>query len=197
MSAAILPAPPGADEPRRKRFTRREVDRMQELGFFEDQRCELIEGELIDKMGQNPPHAQAIQNVVFLLARMFGLRQVRAQLPIEAADTDQNRNLPEPDIAVLKEIGSYDKRHPRGGETVLIVEIADRSLRQDLTVKRSLYARAAVPEYWVLDLSSRKLIVHRLPISGEYGEVFSLIETATVACAARPDQPIAVRELLP
>jgi hypothetical protein len=197
MSAAILPAPPATDTLRRKRFSRCEVERMQELGFFEGERYELIEGELIDKMGQNPPHSQAIQNVLFLLAQMFGLRQVRAQLPIEASDRDQNWNLPEPDITVLKEVNSYGKFHPRGDETLLIVEIADTSLRQDLTVKRSLYARAAVSEYWVLDLPSRKLIVHRQPANGEYTEVFSLIETATVACIARPDQPITVRELLP
>jgi Uma2 family endonuclease len=197
MSAAILPAPPASDTLRRKRFTRSEVDRMQELGFFEGQRCELIDGELIDKMGQNPPHAQAIQNVLFLLAQMFGLRQVRAQLPIEAADPDQNWNLPEPDVMVLKEVNSYGRRHPRGDETLLVVEVADASVRQDLTVKRSLYARAAVSEYWVLDIPSRRLIVHRQPANGEYSEVFSLTETATVACAARPDQPITVRELLP
>jgi hypothetical protein len=57
MSAAILPVSPGADLLRRKRFTRSEVDRMLEIGILDGQRCELIDGELIDKMGQNPPHA--------------------------------------------------------------------------------------------------------------------------------------------
>jgi Uma2 family endonuclease len=198
MSAAILPAPPANDEPRRKRFTRSEVDRMQELGFFEGQRYELIEGELIDKMGQNPPHAQAIRRVFARLLTLFSRELIQVQAPMECADVDRDRSLPEPDVAILaQDKEEFGTRHPRGDETVLVVEVADASLRQDLTVKRSLYARASVSEYWVLDLPSRRLIIHRRPANGEYTEVFSLIETASVACGTRPDQPITVREILP
>jgi hypothetical protein len=60
MATAILPAAQVADSLRRKRFRRSEVDRMLELGILDGQRCELIDGELIEKLGQNPPHAQAI-----------------------------------------------------------------------------------------------------------------------------------------
>jgi hypothetical protein len=152
MSAAILPA----DSLRRKRFRRSEVDRMRELGILDGQRCELI-----DKMGQNPPHAQAIRNLFSWLAAIFGLGRVQMQLPIEASSRDSDWSLPEPDIAVLAEAGGeYRKRHPRGDELLLLVEVADIGLRQDLTKKRDLYARASVGEYWVLDLQSRRLIVH-------------------------------------
>jgi Uma2 family endonuclease len=195
MSAAILPASSAADSLRRKRFTRSEVDRMQELGIFDGQRCELIDGELIDKMGQNPPHAYAIRRLFAWLIGFFGPDQLLIQAPIEVRPGDSEWSLPEPDIAVLAEArGEYAKRHPRGDELLLIVEVADASLRQDLIKKRDLYARASVGEYWVLDLPSRRLIVHRNPADGEYRETAILAEDDLASCSG---QTIAVREFLP
>jgi Uma2 family endonuclease len=146
MSAATLPAPPPSGLPRRKRFTRDEVDQMQNAGLFLDQRLELIDGDLIDKMGQNPPHAIAIRLLQACLIRIFGAERTQVQLPIELAASDQMWNLPEPDIAVLKEFKKedYAQRHPSGNELLLLVEVADKSLRHDCTTKRDLYARAGV-----------------------------------------------------
>jgi Uma2 family endonuclease len=192
MSTAILPAD---DSLRRKRFTRNEVDSMQELGIFDGQRCELIDGELIDKMGQNPPHAYAIQRLFAWLIGLFGPDRLRIQSPVEVKPGDSEWSLPEPDVAVLAEAGGvYAKRHPRGDELLLIVEVADTSLRQDLTTKRHLYARASVGEYWVLDLQSRRLIVHRNPADGEYREMAILNEDDFASCSGHT---IAVREFLP
>src|SRR5258708_1406621 len=97
MSAATL-------QPPRKRFTRGEVEQMLEAGLFAGQRLELIDGELIDKMGQNPPHAYAIQALLSWLVKVFGAQQTRVQLPLEAAVAEQERSLPEPDLAVLAEL---------------------------------------------------------------------------------------------
>jgi Uma2 family endonuclease len=198
MPAAILPAFPATDSLRRKRFTRPEVERMLELGIFDGQRCELIDGELIDKMGQNPPHAQAIRKLFSWLIRIFDPGRLQMQLPVEVSGADSDWSLPEPDIAVLANAGGeYGQRHPRGDELELVVEVADTSLRQDLTTKRDLYARASVGEYWVLDLQARRVIVHRRPELGEYRETIALAENDVVSCAGRPEKGIAVRELLP
>jgi Uma2 family endonuclease len=198
MSAAILPVSPAADSLRRKRFRRSEFDRMQELGLFDGQRCELIDGELIDKMGQNPPHAYAIQRLFSWLIGLFGPDRLRIQSPVEVRSGDSDWSLPEPDVAVLAETsGEYGKRHPRGDELLLVVEVADWSLRQDLTTKRDLYARASVAEYWVLDLQSSRLIVHRNPEQGEYRETAILNEGDRVSFANHPEQTVAVRDLLP
>jgi Uma2 family endonuclease len=198
MSAAILPASPAADSLRRKRFKRSEFDRIQELGLFDGQRCELIDGELIDKMGQNPPHAQAIRNLFSWLIAFFAPKQLLIQSPVEVKPGDSDWSLPEPDIAVLAETGGeYRKRHPRGDELLLVVEVADWSLRQDLTTKRDLYARASVPEYWVLDLQANRLIVHRHPEQGEYRETAILNESDPASCPHHSEQTIAVRDLLP
>ena len=184
--------------PRRKRFTRSEVARLSEVGVFEGQRYELIEGDLIDKMGQNPPHAGTLAWVSLWLAKTFATAVVRCQLPIEVASEDRERSEPEPDCVVPAEPGRvYFERHPRGDELLLLVEVSDTTSRFDRTVKAALYARASVPEYWVLDVSARALFVHRHPSGGNYRQVTRLAEDETVAPDSRPDAVVQVSELLP
>lgn len=94
-AAPLLPtaAIPGT---RRKFFTRQEVERMLASGALDGQRLELIDGQLYDKTGQNPPHASAIQNLTDLLGGLFPGRRIRIQLPMEAGGVDRDRSVPEP-----------------------------------------------------------------------------------------------------
>ncbi len=180
----------------RKRFTRSEVEAMEQAGLFAGQRFELIDGDLIDKMGQNPPHAIAIQRLLEIFVRLFGFQRVRGQSPMETT-ADRERSLPEPDVAVVREAKSdYGKRHPNGSETVLVIEVADTTLKPDLTAKRDLYARARVAEYWVVDLNGRRLIVHRdLDVAeAAYSNIQSYSELEEVALAGHS---ILVASMLP
>jgi len=179
MAAQLLQAIP---EPvARKRFTRDELRRMEESGILEG-RYELIEGDLIEKTGQNPKHASALRLICAWLAACFGMERLSIQLPIEVAPGDQQRSEPEPDIAVLNALlPGYSHRHPRGDELTLAVEIADSSSRFDLATKAALYALAAVPEYWVLDVTRRMLLVHRHPENGVHRRVEHLAEQETIA----------------
>ncbi len=153
---------------------------MEESGILEG-RYELIEGDLIEKTGQNPAHAGALRLMLVWLAACFGVERIQSQLPIEVS-TEDWQSEPQPDLAVLNRLlPDYLKRHPRGDELTLVVEIADCSSRFDLTAKAALYARAAVPEYWVLDLSRRILVMHRHPQNGAYGRVEHLAEHETAA----------------
>ena len=184
-----------AAAPIRKRFTREDVDRMNELGLFEGQRLELIDGDLIDKMGQNPPHADVIQMICDSLFQIFGPKRIRVQAPLDAAVADQKLNFPVPDLSVRSDPKfNPGKRHPRGDETLLVVEVADTSLRIDLTIKRDLYARAGVPEYWLLNLKGRKLVVHRDPKKGVYATTTTLTSRDSVSIGG---QSIRVAGLLP
>jgi Uma2 family endonuclease len=179
MAAQLLPAIP--ETVARKRFTRDELHRMEECRILEG-RYELIEGDLIEKMGQNPPHANALRLMCAWLAACFGMERLSVQLPIEVAPDDQQRSQPEPDIAVLNALlPDYSQRHPRGDELTLVVEIADSSSRSDLATKAALYARAGVREYWVLDLTRRLLVIHRHPENGTYRRVEHLAEQETAA----------------
>ena len=188
MSAATL-------QPPRKRFTRDEVEQMLDAGLFAGQRFELIDGDLIDKMGQNPPHSFALNLLLECLVKIFGVKRIRMQQPVEAAPAERDRSLPEPDLAVLAGVkDEYRKRYPRGDELLLAIEVADTTVRYDATTKRDLYARAGVPEYWVLDITGRRLIVHRGLTQGQFEQIETLPESATVS--ARGVQ-IPVSELLP
>src|SRR5205807_7410822 len=119
----LLTAPP------RKRFTRREVESIAESGVFDGQRYELIDGDLIDKMGQKPSHSSAIRLLLKWLTSFLDIDWIQVQLPIEAAGEDREWSEPEPDVAVLAELKpEHDERHPRGDELLLAVEVSDSSV---------------------------------------------------------------------
>jgi Uma2 family endonuclease len=186
-----------ADGVRRKRFTRAEVRRMEQLGLLEG-RYELIEGDLIDKMGQNPPHAFGISALLAWAVTIFGQHFVRIQLPLDVPDPDRERNEPQPDVAVLAQpFTEYQSRHPLGSELRLLIEVADTSLVLDRKFKARLYARAGVPEYWVLGIPNRVLYVHRHPVNGEYQQVIQLSDSESVAPECQKDALVSVRDLLP
>jgi Uma2 family endonuclease len=174
MPAAPMPIPEIADAaPARKRFTREEIERLAETGVFAGQRYELIDGDLVDKMGQNPPHSSGIQLLLEYLARFFEVGMIRVQHPMEAAAGDRERSLPEPDVAVLRERNiEHQRRHPRGDEMLLVIEVSDTTVAFDRSRKATLYARAGVPEYWVLDLNRRMLVVHRESDGTQYRQIF-------------------------
>jgi len=166
---------------------------MLDTGLFAGQRFELIDGDLIDKMGQEPPHAYAIHLLQIRLVKIFPPMQVQIQSPIEAAD--QEESLPEPDLAILADLkDDYRRRHPRGDELLLAIEVADTTVRYDTTTKRDLYARAGVPEYWVLDIGARRLIVHRRLSRGKFEQIDSVPENSFVSAGGTQ---IPVSELLP
>ena len=181
----------------RKRFTRTEVDRLLETGIFEGRRYELIDGDLIDKMGQNPPHAYAIRLVLDWLASFLGTSQIQVQLPMEAGGEDRETSVPEPDLAVIAGHQSdYQRRHPRGDELLLAIEVADSSVAFDLSRKAALYANSGIPEYWVLDLPGRMLVVHSQPDGSQYRRIQMYAEDDLVSFGSHPER-VRVAALLP
>lgn len=198
MSAALLPPfQTGTEMLPRKRFTRDDVERLTEAGIFEGQRYELIDGDLVDKIGQKPPHATAIQLLLIALGRILDLALIRVQLPREASAADRERSLPEPDFAVLAAVKpDFLKRHPRGDELLLVVEVSDTTTGFDLTRKAALYAAAGVREYWVLDLGRRLLVVHRQPEGAVYRLRQLLSEADSVSIEGRSES-LPVSALLP
>ncbi|HEY4360833.1 MAG TPA: Uma2 family endonuclease [Bryobacteraceae bacterium] len=184
--------------PPRKHFTRTEVEQMLDAGLFAGQRFELIDGDLIDKMGQNPRHAMAIRLLTRALAAIFGVEKLLVQAPVEVSRADRDRSWPEPDVAVVAEAKpDFGERHPRGDELVLAVEVVDSSVAHDATTKRDLYARAGVPEYWVLDLAAGRLIVHGELKEGRFQRIETLAAEDAVSLGQEAGAPVAVSSLLP
>lgn len=148
-------------------------------------------------MGQNAPHASGIHRASGWLASVVGVDRARVHLPLEAAEKDRERSLPEPDVAVINELKpDYDFRHPRGEEALLVIEVSDTTARFDLTRKAVLYARAGVPEYWVVDLNRRLMVVHRQSDGTRYKQIQIYAENDTVSMAGR-SEGVKVTDLLP
>lgn len=184
-----------------RRWTRLEYERLVELGVFQPgERLELLDGHLVVREPQGSRHATAIRRVVAALRRTLGdAWQIDSQLPF-ALDDDSE---PEPDVAVVPgDPGSYRDAHP--SRAVLIVEIAEASYRIDREYKASLYARAGIADYWIVNLVHDVLEVHRDPEASpdaRYGWRYRAVETlrppASVAPLVAPAGAIPVADLLP
>jgi Uma2 family endonuclease len=184
-----------------RRWTRREYERLISQGFFRsDERLELVDGHLIVKEPQNSPHATAIDLVVNALRAAYGPGWVvRAQAPVALDDHSE----PEPDVYVVP--GSprdYRDAHPT--LPVLAVEVADTGLQRDRTLKASIYARAGVADFWIVNLVDQVLEVHRDPARlatrprrWGYRTIQTLGAGDAVAPLAFPSAHIAVADLLP
>jgi Uma2 family endonuclease len=118
------------------------------------QKLELIEGELIDKMGKNRPHVNSVKLLAGWLEGVFGTRLVLPESPIDVAPEDNPNNEPEPDLIVLnRDFSHFTDANPRPEDLQLVVEVADSTFSFDRTTKAALCARASIAEYWVLDVA--------------------------------------------
>lgn len=175
-------------------WTLEEFERLVGTGFFTPgERLELIEGAILPKTTQNPPHATALYIMQTVLIRIFGAGfMVRVQLPLSLNE----RNRPEPDVAVVAGAArDYLVSHP--STALLVIEISDTTLQTDRDIKAAIYAQANIAEYWILNLSERNLEVHREPRNGRYNHIRILDEAQSVAPIAAPDASIPIAELLP
>jgi Uma2 family endonuclease len=132
----------------------------------DDDPVELLEGWLVTKMPKNPPHRLSTQLTRETLARLLPSHwHVNDQEPITTEDSE-----PEPDITVVRgERRQYLDRHPAPQEVALVVEVADTTLHRDRTSKKRLYARAAIPVYWIINLPEQQIEVYTAP-SHDAGE---------------------------
>ncbi len=168
---------------------------LENSGLWDQQHLELVEGEVINKMGKGMPHAAFLRNVFFWLAGVFGKLFVYSEMTIDVSPDDNPTSEPEPDIVVLarrqREIATD---RPRPEDIRLLVEISDTTAYLDLNIKAGLYARAGIPEYWVLDISGRRLVAHRDPLEGVYRSVQAYSEQEAVSPLAAPDREFRVAE---
>ncbi len=186
-------------EPRQKRWTRAEYYRMLDAGLFRGRRVELIEGVIFQMPPMKTPHAAGLELGERALEAVFGATYwVRTQLPLHFGP----RSEPEPDLAVVPGGPRDFADHPT--TALLIVEISDATLSYDRRRKGSLYARAGIADYWIVNLNRGQLEVYRRPIpdpSRRYGFGYSSVdvlgpnESATPLAA--PQAQVRVADLLP
>lgn len=154
-----------SDGLRRRPISRIEYERMAEVGILgERERIELLRGEIVAMSPTGRPHIWSVAKLNRLLVEQLGPSyDVQPQCPLPLWDDSE----PEPDLAVVP-AGTPD-RHP--DTCLLVIEVAQTSLRVDATVKAALYAEAAIPVYWIVDVARGLVLVHTAPVAGGYQSV--------------------------
>jgi len=190
------PAPP---DPPRKRWTRADCQLLESSGLWDRERLELVNGELISKMGKKRPHVQSATLLLPQLIALYGSNFVNSEAPIDVAPDDLTYNEPVPDLIVLRRNSEEFENNPKPSDLQLVIEIADSSVRYDLAIKAPLYARAGISEFWVLDVSGRRLLVHRHPENGHYRQNTVFVDGEFVRAPGTEDgEPlIAITSILP
>ena len=160
-----------------------------------DERVELLEGQIVSMAPPSPMHDAVVHHVRELLERrMPPGTLVRAQATFLAGP----KSVPEPDVAVLPGRNvDYLKRHP--SRAILLVEVADSSLAQDRLTKSAIYARAAVPDYWILNLRDESVECFAVPdrFASRYDTALRATGDDPLRCAAFPALRLCARELFP
>jgi len=156
----------------RHRFTVAEYARMGQVGIFsEDERVELVCGEVIEMPPIGERHAACVDALAYALRGKLGRRFiVRVQGPVRLDEHSQ----PQPDITVLKwRDDFYRHAHPGPGDILLVIEVSDTTLEYDMKVKVPLYARAGIPETWVVNLPGKRIKAYADPAGGAYQTITS------------------------
>lgn len=154
----------------RRGFTVEEYHRMGQAGILsEDERVELIEGEIVEMAPIGSRHQACVDRTNRWFSQRVGERAlVRVQGPIRL----EERSEPQPDLALLRPRPDfYAEAHPGPEDVFLVVEVAETSPDVDREVKVPLYARAGVPEVWLVDLGGECIEIYRNPTARGYQEV--------------------------
>ncbi len=171
------------------KWTIDEYHRMIAAGILDDRPVELLNGEIVEMSPEGEPHAYFSSEAGEYLIRLLGERAtVRLSKPI----TLPNDSEPEPDIAIVQRLGrEYLEHHPLPENIFWLIEYSDSSLDKDLKTKSKVYAEVKIPEYWVINLKSRQLVVFRNPQDGEYASK-STQPGGTIYPLAFPDVAVSV-----
>ena len=186
-------------EPRTYRWSREEFHQMADLGWFQEKRVELIDGEIIEMPVAKGPHVMSLHLTNKALERVFAAGYfVRSQSALNLGPESE----PEPDLAVVVgQVRDYAE-HPT--TALLVVEISDTTPSYDRNRKASLYARSNLADYWIVNLVNRQLEIHRNPVADSaqphgfrYADVTVLGPGDSASPLAAPTARVAVADLLP
>ena len=177
------------------RFSVEEFQKLVEVGIFDSHdRLELLDGEIIVMAPIGKHHAHSVRRLNNRLNKLLGdLCLVDCQNAFILDDFSE----PQPDILLVRPEVEKTGELPRPDDILLVVEVSDSTLRFDATTKLRAYARAGLPEYWIVNLAERAVDVYRKPTGEGYAEHFRREGTESLTPAAFPDRPITVAEILP
>ena len=178
-----------------RRFTVAEFLHLADIGFLrEDERVELIRGEIVEMSPINVAHASTVSRLLSVLSNLLGHRVILSvQNPVQLDDF----TLLQPDVALLKpQDDFYSKQHPVPEDVLLLIEVSDSTVSYDRRVKASLYGTAGIIEYWIVNLPERQIEVYREPRADGYRTVTRYASGETLSPLAFPDVALLVEEVL-
>jgi Uma2 family endonuclease len=176
----------------RRLFTVDEYYAMAKHGILRpDERVELLDGEIVPMNPIGSPHAWCVTDLTEVFAPLIGQIRLRIQNPLRLDGHAE----PEPDVTIVRP-ETPRNRHPGPDETLLVIEVADSSLRKDRGRKRRMYARAGIFEYWIVDLNAGRIEVYRDPLRSRYRSVRLLRPGDTVSPIFAPDLVVDVSMVL-
>ncbi|MDZ8189584.1 MAG: Uma2 family endonuclease [Nostoc sp. ChiSLP02] len=166
--------------------------RMIEAGILRDRRVELLAGEIVEIAPETPIHYSTVKRgVKYLEELLIGKADIRFNGPVTLANSE-----PAPDIAIVRlPESNYNNRHPAAEDIFWLVEVAKTSLKKDLAIKAAIYATAEIPEYWVLNLVAKHIIVFQNPQNGQYSTE-QIIDKGTITPLSFPEIQVLVERLL-
>jgi|SRR5216683_3792211 len=176
-------------------FTVEEYYRMAQTGILgEDDRVELIKGEVVEMTPISSRHAATVDRLTALFSRLvIDLAVVRVQGPIRLGQHSE----PQPDVTLLcLRRDFYAEAHPGPEDALLVVEVAESSAAYDRSIKASLYSVAGVPELWIVDLARAQIATYRSPGPDGYGELGQVVSGGRLSPLAFPDLVIDPRDVL-
>ena len=179
----------------RRRFTAAEFLRLVEIGVLaEGDRVELIQGDLIEMSPIYITHIATLNRLVWLLSNALGKQVILSvQNPVQLSED----NLPQPDVAIFRfQEEFYSEQHAKPEDILLIIEVADTSLRYDQRVKSKLYGTAGIADYWIVNLPERQIEVYREPRPNGYRTVTTYAPGETLSPLAFPDVVLQVEQIM-
>lgn len=194
QTGVVQPEPRPLPPPQPFRFTVKDYYRLGEIGILkEDDRVELIQGEIVMMPPIDPGHAESTDRSLLKVGRKLGPEfRTRCQQPIRLSESSE----PMPDVSIVRE-KNYKSGLPTPEDTCLIIEVSNTSLKEDIGRKKLMYAAAGIPEYWVVDLNARVLHVFARPKGGDYLDHCIHEEKETVQSITLKPLKFKVAELLP
>ncbi len=192
MTTTALPTENTA--PTRRRFTVEEYCAMAEAGILaEDERVELLDGEIFIMPPIGEPHEFGTDLFNRELShRLYDRALVRVQNSIRLNDY----GLPEPDIAVVRFRNDYHRNRPTPADVLLVIEVADSSLRRDREMKLPHYAAAGIPEVWIANVPARQVEAFHDPVDGVYQSSRIVPADGQISPIAFPDVVLTVGDFL-
>ncbi|MGD1864662.1 MAG: Uma2 family endonuclease [Phormidesmis sp.] len=148
------------------KWTLEEYHQMIASGVLDDRRVELIRGEIVEMAPEGKPHADFSTKAGNYLARLLGERaEIRPAKPITLPDQSE----PEPDVAIVQCFDEeYLDHHPYPENIFWVIEYSESTLKKDLGLKAEVYAESGIPEYWVVNLKDRSVIVFKDILNSRY-----------------------------